>query len=211
MHISPLPYWVHPRVLSWPKSLWELSQLFLSDVGNLERSQLTGIWQTLFKISRTRKKTLPIRGLSVSLQCLVKIWRKLRWELWKILEGEYGHYSQPTQVCEDKVLFNYLNCLLWQDHPTNRSRKPVDIHHLPEDGGETDQPVVSQVLFLAFFEDWSGIGFPPNVESWNILNWKGPLRITESNSWLQTGPHKNQTIYLRLVSDASSSLTVSMP
>lgn len=32
------------------------------------------------------------------------------------------------------------------------------------------------------------------TELWNIPSWKGSERTTESNSWLQTGPLKNQTI-----------------
>jgi len=33
-------------------------------------------------------------------------------------------------------------------------------HHLSRDGGEADWSVVSQILLLAFFEDWSDIGYP---------------------------------------------------
>jgi len=41
-----------------------------------------------------------------------------------------------------------------------------DIHnklfyHLPKDRGEADSPVVSQILLLALFEDWSDLDFPP--------------------------------------------------
>jgi len=32
-------------------------------------------------------------------------------------------------------------------------------HHLSQDGGEADSPVVPWVFFLALFEDWSDIGF----------------------------------------------------
>jgi len=69
---------------SWPVSLRDLSQLFFSGLRNLERSdrsQLTGSWQ-MFQFSRgMRKKTLVITGLSVTFQCLVKLGRKLCWEL----------------------------------------------------------------------------------------------------------------------------------
>jgi len=41
----------------------------------------------------------------------------------------------------------------------------------------------------------------PNViESQNIPSWKGPIRITESNSWLHTGPSRNLTMCLRALS-----------
>jgi len=33
-------------------------------------------------------------------------------------------------------------------------------HHLSQDGGEADRPVVPWVLPLALFEDWSDNGFP---------------------------------------------------
>ena len=33
--------------------------------------------------------------------------------------------------------------------------------HFSRDGGEADHPVVSWVLLLALFEDWSDTGFPP--------------------------------------------------
>jgi len=35
------------------------------------------------------------------------------------------------------------------------------LHHLYRDGGEVDWPVVSWILLLALFEDWSDIGCPP--------------------------------------------------
>ena len=37
-------------------------------------------------------------------------------------------------------------------------------------------------------------------ESQNILSWKGPTKIIESNSWLHTGPPKIQTLCLRALS-----------
>ena len=53
------------------------------------------------------------------------------------------------------------------------------LHHLSQDGGETDRPVVSWVLLLAIFEDWSDIGLslvlghlscPPVVDKGVISN-----------------------------------------
>ena len=38
------------------------------------------------------------------------------------------------------------------------------------------------------------------TELWNIPSWKGSERTTESNSWLQTGPPKIQTTFLRALS-----------
>ena len=37
----------------------------------------------------------------------------------------------------------------------------------------------------------------------NILSWKEPVRIIESNSWLHSAPHKLQTLSLRAVSKHS--------
>ena len=34
-------------------------------------------------------------------------------------------------------------------------------HHLSRDGGEADRSIITQVLLLALFEDWSDICFPP--------------------------------------------------
>lgn len=49
---------------------------------DVERSQLNKSWETLFQFSgKARKKTLVITGLSVTFQCLVKLGRKLCWEL----------------------------------------------------------------------------------------------------------------------------------
>jgi len=31
------------------------------------------------------------------------------------------------------------------------------------------------------------------IESWNIPSWKRPIRIIEANTWLYSGPPKNQT------------------
>jgi len=53
------------------------------------------------------------------------------------------------------------------------------------------------------------------IESLNNPSWKEPIRIIESNSWLHTGPPKNQTIYLRAVSrcfsNSSSSVLCPLP
>jgi len=34
-------------------------------------------------------------------------------------------------------------------------------HHLSRDRGEADWLIVSQILLLTLFEDWSDIGYPP--------------------------------------------------
>jgi len=34
-------------------------------------------------------------------------------------------------------------------------------HHLSRDGGKADWPVLSQIILLALFEDWSDIGYHP--------------------------------------------------
>lgn len=44
--------------------------------------------------------------------------------------------------------------------------------------------------------------FRRTSEPWSILNWKGPTGINKSDSWLYTGPPKNQTMCLRVLSDS---------
>lgn len=78
------PAWYSWRCCSPRQEVWDLSQRFLNTLGNLERSQLTGSWQMLFQFSRRgRRMTLGTRDLSFLLQCLLKLWRKLFWELLK--------------------------------------------------------------------------------------------------------------------------------
>jgi len=53
------------------------------------------------------------------------------------------------------------------------------LHHLSQDGGEADRPVVPWVLLLALFEDWSDIGPSPEnasplTKQKNILAWLFP-------------------------------------
>jgi len=71
------PDGIHPRV--GMKGMDNVIARPLSVSGslrNLERSQSAGSYKMLFQFSRmARKKTLLIIGLSVSLQCLVKLWR----------------------------------------------------------------------------------------------------------------------------------------
>jgi len=51
---------------------------------NITALKKTSIWQTLSQFSRTvRRKTLVITSLSVLLQHLIKLWRRLFWELLK--------------------------------------------------------------------------------------------------------------------------------
>jgi len=44
------------------------------------------------------------------------------------------------------------------------------------------------------------------TESWNILSWKEPTRITESTSGLNKGTSKIQTLCLRVLSDTTELL-----
>ena len=37
------------------------------------------------------------------------------------------------------------------------------LHHLSRDGSEIDWPIVSWVVLLALFEDWSDTGYPPDL------------------------------------------------
>ena len=83
-HKSMEPNGIHPRVLK------ELADVFTAPLsiifqqsGSLERSPSTRSQQMSQFSRRARKKTLVITGLSVSLQCLVKLWRRLPWELLK--------------------------------------------------------------------------------------------------------------------------------
>lgn len=87
---------------SWiPEILWGLMELiqeyskrwlisqglfqgFFNDLGNLARSQSTEHWPVLAQYSRRAgRMTLKTTGLSVSRQCLVKLWTRLFWELLK--------------------------------------------------------------------------------------------------------------------------------
>lgn len=78
---------------NWPKNPqrggWchkETSQWFLSCHGNPDRSQLTWSWQTLYQFSRTASGGTPVTpGVSVSLQWLVELWRRLFWEVLKYI------------------------------------------------------------------------------------------------------------------------------
>ena len=104
-------------------SSWDLSQLFYNGLGNLQRSQLTGNWLTLFQFSRgARRKTLVTTDLSVSLQCLAKLWRVLLWELltntWKTTQSRIA----ANMGLQGKVLFNKRNVLLWSAYPLSWPR-----------------------------------------------------------------------------------------
>lgn len=44
------------------------------------------------------------------------------------------------------------------------------------------------------------------MESYNILSWKGPMSISESNAWLQPGQFTTETIELRVLSRMRKSL-----
>ena len=88
MHISP---W---RFIHWDssQSTWRASWCHCENCLNYF-SMILGIWRDSRWLEAdkhcsnsqdsARKKTLVITGLSVSLQCLVKLWRKLCWEFMK--------------------------------------------------------------------------------------------------------------------------------
>lgn len=77
---------------SWLVSLQNLSSWFLSSPENLERSQLVGSWQMLSQFSRRpRRRTPETTGLSVSLWCLIKLWRLF----WEVLTNTW----KTTQLC----------------------------------------------------------------------------------------------------------------
>lgn len=69
----------------------DLPQLFFNSLGNLVRFHYTGSWQTFQFARRARKKTLVTTGLTVLLQYLLELWRKLFWELlkntWKTMQS----------------------------------------------------------------------------------------------------------------------------
>lgn len=65
------------------------------------------------------KKNLVIPGLSVSLQCLPKLWGRFFWELLKITRKQCHHWSQLTWLHEGKVLFDDFNLLLWWVYPSS--------------------------------------------------------------------------------------------
>lgn len=50
--------------------------------------------------------------------------------------------------------------------------------------------------FITYIKAYYTVIVPRIIESQNILSWKRPMRITESN-WLHTGQLKNQAIWLR--------------
>lgn len=84
---------IHSRYwMSWPILLWGPFPLFFKGLGSLERSQSIGSWLMSQFSKRVKRKTLVITGLSVSLWCLVKLWRRLFWESLKItFEWQCSH------------------------------------------------------------------------------------------------------------------------
>ncbi|KAJ7396284.1 integrin subunit beta 8 [Pitangus sulphuratus] len=69
------PDGIHPRILKeLANDIAKALCRFLSCLGNLKRSQLTGSWQMLSRFSRrARRRTLETKGLSISFECLVKL------------------------------------------------------------------------------------------------------------------------------------------
>lgn len=65
---------------------------------------------------------------------------------------------------------------------------------------KTLRPCYWLANIFAFFKLSLQLIFYRITESYNILCWKGPTRIIESNSWPHIGLPKNQTTYLRRLS-----------
>lgn len=75
-------------------------------------------WWTLFLFSRrARRRSLETTDLLVSLQYLLKLWRRLFCEILKILERQCNHWSQPAWHNERRVLLIKSNFFLWQENP----------------------------------------------------------------------------------------------
>lgn len=88
---------------SWLKPLRDLSQLVFNNLGNLERSQPTGKHGTNFPV---RKNTFMSIGLSVSLKCLVKLWKRLLCELLKNTWKTTQSLVIDIRSSEQRVLFS---------------------------------------------------------------------------------------------------------
>lgn len=102
----------------WLISSQDLSQWFFNDLGNLGRSQSTGHWLMLAQYSRrVGRMTLKTTGLSVSYQCVVKLWTRLFWSYWKTLKGHHSHLLQPAWVHVKPSFF------LWQGSLSSWSRE----------------------------------------------------------------------------------------
>lgn len=116
MHIS---VWDPMRIIpgcskNWTMSLWDLFQLCLNGFGNLERPQLTGIWQVFQFWKRAKKKTLVIMELSVSLFTMEEIMLELR-NTWR---------TKQSLITDNMGLWrvgpvNWLNFPLWQGLPSS--------------------------------------------------------------------------------------------
>lgn len=75
------PHGIHLRILKVLLSLQNLSMIF-EQFWESEGFQLTGSWQ-MSQFSTLRRRTLETTGLSVSLQCQAKSWKRLLWEVLK--------------------------------------------------------------------------------------------------------------------------------
>lgn len=67
--------------------------------------------------------TLIITGLSVSLQCLVKLERGLFWELLKNTGETRQSLVTANTGSQGEVLVNQLNFPLWKGHPTKLTKQ----------------------------------------------------------------------------------------
>ena len=70
--------------------------------------------------------TGAIMDLSVSLQCLVKLWRKYGGSYGKTAEGQFCHWSQPTQYSPGNVLLNSRSFYDTYIHLAEQG-KPADV------------------------------------------------------------------------------------
>lgn len=96
------PDGIHHRVIKELSDVIETSQLFFNRLGNLERTLLSGSWQTLPQVSvRARVKLLIITILSVSLQYLAKLWRLF----WELLEKKYSERQCKHCLQEESPVY----------------------------------------------------------------------------------------------------------
>lgn len=107
---------------SWLMSVRGLSQLFVNSLWYLWSSQLTGSCLRLSQCSRSaRRMTLETTGLSVSLQCLIKLWRWFwSYSRGKTPEWHHSHCHNQHSFMRRKSCMSYL---LGQGNPLGWSRE----------------------------------------------------------------------------------------
>ena len=112
MHTRP---WGTMGFIPGSSNCWLMS---LQDLNHLSMVLVT--WRSPSKLeagksqfsSRIRKKTLGTAGLSVSLQCLVKLWRSFYLRVFeKHLKDNTAIGHSQHRLMRERVLFNQLNLL----------------------------------------------------------------------------------------------------